>query len=341
MPHNAASFAVLAILERELEPQAAVHIRLHAAFTHQIQQIAEIIKDGVPDYSYDVDGDPNTPNEPSLRKADFSVTEIVLVSNPNEASAGAKLMKLQVVQQLAQQFPSEFNTSNLIRYAIMLMGEPDFEPLLKDTQEVQPTDPVTENMNILTGKPVKAFWPQDHDSHLKVHLAAIQDPTLMQTIQKSPNVQTLMGAAQAHIAEHLAFQYRRSIERELGIALPPIGQALPPEQEAQLSQLCAEAAERVSGQHAKEQQLKQAEDPVFKMQQQEVANETRKLDIDAEDRQEKRKIEMAKVMVDAVNKNATVALKGWDIGFKAGQNMKGEIVSPPNGTRKPSGKPFG
>jgi hypothetical protein len=337
MPHNAASFAVLAILERELEPQAAVHIRLHAAFTHQIQQVAEILRDGAPDYGYDIDGNPQSPNEPGLRKADFSVTEITLVSNPNEASAGAKLMKLQVVQQLAQQFPQEFNTSNLIRYAIGLMGEPDFEPLLKQQDEAQPLDPVSENMNLLTGKPVKAFVQQDHESHLKVHMAAMQDPKIMEMVKKSPNAQALMGSAQAHIAEHMAFQYRREIERELGVPLPPPGQPLPPEQEAQLSQLVAEAAERVSGLHAKEQQLKQAEDPVFQMQQAELENDRKKIAVDEEDRREKRKIEAAKVMVDAINKNAANALKGWDIGFKAAQDMKGTIVSP-NGVSN-GGKP--
>lgn len=308
MPHNAASFAVLAVLEREIEPQAAVHIRLHAAFTHMIQQIAAIVRDGAPDYGYDVDGDPNSPNEPNLRRSDFSTAEFVPVSNPNEASAGAKLMKLQVVLQLAEKFPQEFDAANVVRYSVGLMGEPDFDQLLKNQQPPQLLDPISENMNLLTGKPVKAFLEQDHEAHLRVHMAAMQDPKMQEIVQKSPQAPALMAAAQAHIAEHVAFGYRRQMERMLGVPLPPPGQPLPPDQEAKLSSLAADAAEQLTGLHQKEEQLKKAQDPVFQMQMQETRNDTMRVEADLEDKRGRRLIEIARLLIDAENKEAKIDL---------------------------------
>jgi hypothetical protein len=307
MPHNAASFAVLAVLEREIEPQAAVHIRLHAAFTHMIQQIAAIVRDGAPDYSYDTDGD-DALDEPGLRRSDFSTAEFVPVSNPNEASAGAKLMKLQVVMQLVDKFPQEFDTANVVRYSLGLMGEPDFEQLLKNQEQAQLLDPISENMNLLLGKPIKAFMEQDHEAHLRVHMAAMQDPKIQEIVGQSPQAQALMAAAQAHIAEHVAFNYRRQMERMLGVPLPPPGQPLPPEQEAKLSSIAADAAEQLAGLHQKEEQLKKAQDPVFQMQMQETQNDTLRVQAELEDKRGRRLIDIARLLIEADSKEAKIDL---------------------------------
>lgn len=327
MPHNAASFAVLAILEREIEPQAAVHIRMHASFTHQLRQIADITAELTPDYEYDVDGDPNTPNEPGLKQRDFKAAEFVPVSNPNETSAGTKLLKLEVVKQLAQQYPAQFNPDELVAYLMNMLGEPDFDRVLKKTTPPPMLDPITENMYMMQGKPVQAFQEQDHEAHLRVHMAAMQDPKLMQMMQNNPNAQGMQAAANAHVMEHLAFAYRRQMEKQLGIPLPPLGQAMPPEQENRLSSLAADAADTLLGLHQKEEALKQAQDPVFQMQQQEVQNETRKLDIDEADKKARVRIEAAKVIIEAAKSDQQLELDGFDMGVKvlsaASKTMQG------------------
>lgn len=316
MPHNAASFAVLAVLEREIEPQAAVHIRMHASFTHQLKQIATITAELTPDYEYDVDGDPATPNEPGLKQRDFSAAEFVPVSNPNETSAGTKLLKLEVVKQLAQSYPAQFNPDELVAYLMNMLGEPDFDRVLKKTTPPPHLDPVTENMYMMQGKPVQAFQDQDHEAHLRCHMAAMQDPKLMQMMQNNPNAQIMQAAASAHVMEHMAFAYRRQIEKELGVPLPPMGQAMPAEQENRLAILAADAAEQLLGLHQKEEALKQAKDPVFQLQQQEAQNEVRKLDIDERDKATKNRIEAARVIIEAAKADQQLELEGFDMGVK-------------------------
>lgn len=164
------------------------------------------------------------------------------------------------------------------------------------------------NMNLLTGKPVKAFLEQDHEAHLRVHMAAMQDPKMQEIVQKSPQAPALMAAAQAHIAEHVAFGYRRQMERMLGVPLPPPGQPLPPDQEAKLSSLAADAAEQLTGLHQKEEQLKKAQDPVFQMQMQETRNDTMRVEADLEDKRGRRLIEIARLLIDAENKEAKIDL---------------------------------
>lgn len=327
LPHNAASFAVLAVLEREIEPQAAVHVRMHASFTHQLKQIAAIAAEMTPDYAYDTDGDDNTPAEPQLKRRDFTMAEFVPVSNPNEASAGTKLLKLEVVKQIAQAYPDQFNPDELVRYMVGMLGEPDFNRVLKTTQPPPYLDPISENMNLMTGMPVKAYPDQDHEAHLKVHMNAMQDPKLMQMMQNNPNAQTMQAAANAHIMEHMAFAYRRQMERQLGIPLPPPGQAMDPTQENRLSALAADAAERLLGLHQKEEALKQAQDPVFQLQQQEVQNDTRRLDIDEKDKATKNQIEVAKVILDAAAKDVELDLAGINTGIKAMQTATSTMSS--------------
>lgn len=317
LPHNAASFAVLAVLEREIEPQAAVHIRMHASFSHQLRQIVAITAELTPDYPYDVDGDGQPGSaEPGLLQRDFTMAEFVPVSNPNEASAGTKLLKAEVLKQLAQAYPDQFNQTELVRYMVQMLDEPDFARTLKQETKPPYLDPISENMSLMTGKPVMAYLEQDHEAHIKVHMSAMQDPSLQAMMANNPNSQAMMAAANAHLMEHMAYGYRRQMERQLGIQLPPLGQELPPEQEVRLSYIASDAAEKLLGLHQKEQALKAAEDPVFKLQQQEVANETRKLDIDERDKIARNKIEGAKVIIEAAKADKQFDLDQFDLGVK-------------------------
>jgi hypothetical protein len=319
IPHNAASFAVLAVLERELEPQAAVHVRLHAAFKYQLQLFTTLLRENLypqePSYDYDLqDGDGA---QQGLRATDFALAEISPVSNPNEASAGAKLLKMQVLQGLAGQYPQQFDEAQLVRYAVSLLGEPDFDALMKAPEDPPPLDPLSENTHLLLGKPVKVYLEQDHEAHLRVHMAAMQDPKLQQIVQQSSQAQALMMAAQAHLAEHVAYAYRRSIEREMGIPLPPPGQPLPLDQQNQLANLTAEAAERVLGLHMKLENLKKAEDPVVQAQILDAQNKARQLDIEEENKRRINDREDMRLQLDARAKGMELTFKGFDVAIKA------------------------
>lgn len=298
LPHNAAAFAVLALLEREIEPQASVHIRLHAALGYQLQLIASIVREEMAK-----DGGPETPQE-----MDFAQTDIVPVSNPNESTAGTKMLKLQTVIDMMTKFPDEFDKSQVISYGMALMGEPEFEPMLAKKNPPPQLDPVSENMRLLTGQPIKAFLEQDHDAHLMVHTSAMKDPKMQQTLQTNPNAMVIMQAANAHVAEHLAMKYRTDIERELGTSLPPPGQPLPPDVEARVASLTAQAADRLLKRNEAIAAQDQLKDPVVQAQLQDTANETRRVEVDAEDKRGRRQIEAVKVMNELLKNQSTMEL---------------------------------
>jgi hypothetical protein len=153
---------------------------------------------------------------------------------------------------------------------------------------MKPVDPVSENMNIMQGKPVKAFLYQDHEAHLAVHMAAMKDPKLAAVMGQNPQAQAIQAAAQAHVMEHVAFQYRKEIEKMLGAALPPMStesedRTLPPEVEVQLSQLAAQAAAKLLQKDQAEAQMmqaqQQAQDPLIQMQQQELQIKAKEVEI--------------------------------------------------------------
>jgi hypothetical protein len=288
MSNQAPVGSTLAILERTLKVMSAVQARVHYAFKQELQLLAGIIRDYTPE-SYDYEPDDGSRN---IKQDDYHNVEIVPVSDPNAATMSQRVVQYQAVIQLAASAPQIYNLPMLHRQMLDVLGIKHAEKLVPLEDDQKPTDPVSENMNALMGKPLKAFMYQDHESHIKVHTAAMQDPIVQQLVGQNPQAQMIMGAMQAHIAEHVGYAYRQKIEQALGVALPNPEDELPPEMEKEISRLMAEAAPQVLAQsqamQAQQQAQQNAQDPVLQMQMQELqikqgelALKQKKLSVDA------------------------------------------------------------
>jgi hypothetical protein len=281
----------LAILERSMKVLSAVQARLHAAMKKELKLLAQLVYDyGPEEYPYDIPGK-------ELTKEDFDDRiDIIPVSDPNAGTMAQRIMKYQAALQLSQSAPQLYDMPLLHRQMLDALGIADADEVIPPEDEMLPTDPVTENMNMITGKPVKAFIYQDHQAHIAVHMSFGQDPRLQGMLQQAPDAaQMLQGAMQAHIAEHLAFAYRQQIEKQLGVKLPPPDEPLPEDIEYRIAQLVAPAAEQVLGRAQAEaqmqKQMQEAQDPVLQM-------EMQKLQLRAQEIQQRAQSDMAKVQAD-------------------------------------------
>ena len=298
----------LALLERQLKTMSAVQARIHHAFKQELKMLAGIIRDYADDlYSYE----PDTAN-PRARKEDFSHVEIVPVSDPNAATMSQRVVQYQAVIQLAQMSPEIYDLPLLHRQMLDVLGIKDADKLVPLEDDFKPRDPVAENMDILNGKPVKAFFYQDHDAHIAVHQAAMQDPILMQVMGQNPKAQMMMAAAQAHITEHIAFKYRQMIEQRMGITLPPVEDEMAPEVESAMSEMMATAAQQIlqqnQAQAAQQQAQQRAQDPVVQMQQMELQLKQQKQQADVELERMRLQLEQQKIESDAAAKADRLAL---------------------------------
>jgi len=265
----------LALLERSLKVVTALQARLHAAQKQEFKMLVSVLRD------YGPTPYPNGEIDP----ADFDDRiDVIPVSNPNSGTMAQRIMQHQAALQLAQQAPQLYDLPLLHRQMLEALEIPDAEELVPLKGDIKPTDPVSENMNILTSKPVKAFMYQDHEAHIKTHMSMSQDPKILQLLAQTPNAQALQAAMQAHIAEHVAFQYRREIEKQLGVELPDPQEALPEDIEFRLSQLVAPAAEQLLGKDQAEAEQKriqdQMEDPIFKQRERELQIEEQRVQSD-------------------------------------------------------------
>ena len=247
------------------------------------------------DYDQPYDYEPND-GAAADRTADYAMVDVIPVSDPSAATMTQRLVQYQAVVQLSQTAPQIYNLPLLHRNMLEVLGIKDADKLVPMEDDLTPMDPVTENMRVLMGEPIKAFGHQDHASHIAVHQAALQDPIMMQTLGQNPQAQTMMAAAMAHIAEHMAWAYRQQIEQQLGVTLPPIDEPLPPEIEVALSGLMARAGQRVQEQHVQEaaqmEAAQKAQDPVLQLQMREQDRKDRETAI-------KEKLADAKIAGDA------------------------------------------
>ena len=288
----------LALLERQLKVMTAVQARLHYTFKQELGLLAEIIADYTdPNYDYD----PDTSNR-SAKKTDYEYVEIIPVSDPNAATMSQRVVQYQAVIQMAQMAPDIYDMPQLHRRMLEVLGIKNAEKLVKLPDDQKPRDPVTENMSVLKGEPVKAFLNQDHQSHIAVHMAMLQDPMIMATIGQNPRAPAIQAALMAHLAEHAGFQYRKQIEAQLGLTLPPEDEDLPPQIEQALSEMMAKAAQQalqLNQQQAQQQQAQQqAQDPLVMMQQQELALKQGGLQLEAQKVQQDFAIEQAKLELE-------------------------------------------
>jgi hypothetical protein len=276
MSANAPVGTTLAILERTLKVMSAVQARIHYSMKQELKLLKGIIAAYTPeDYDYQP-----TEGSRKAKRSDYDNVDVIPVSDPNASTMAQKIVQYQAVMQLAQQSPQLYNMPLLHRQMLDVLGIKDAQKLVPMEEDQKPTDPVSENQNVLMMKPVKAFMYQDHQSHIMVHMSAMQDPKIMSLLQNNPMAQQLQGAMMAHINEHLGFEYRKQIELQLGMSLPPqkdeAGEDInmDPEVEARLAPLLAQASQRLLAsnmqQQAQQQAAKQAQDPLVQLQQQEL-----------------------------------------------------------------------
>ena len=336
----------LAILERTLKVMSAVQARIHYSFKEELRLLRDIIRDYTPDtYTYEpVEGSPRA------KKSDYDNINVIPVSDPNAATMAQKIVQYQAVLQLAQQAPQIYNMPKLHRQMLEVLGIKNTQQLVKLPEDQKPEDPITENQNILMMKPVKAFYYQDHQAHITVHMAAMQDPKIMQLVGQNPQAQAMQGAMMAHINEHVAYEYRKQMEMEMGIELPfhpdddeADDKVMPQELEVRVSQMAAQAAQTLLQRDTNEiraQQAQQAQqDPLIQLQQQELQLKqaelelkSKKLAVDASGKADQLQIErdriesqekiagmnaQIKVSEDAKNR----AAKEKEIGAKLGIDL--------------------
>jgi hypothetical protein len=335
----------LAILERTLKVMSAVQARIHYAMKQEFQLLKEIIRDYTPeDYSYE-------PEEGNRRakQSDYDQVDVIPVSDPNAATMSQKVVQYQAVMQLAQGAPQLYDLPYLHRQMLEVLGVKNANKLVPNKEDMKPRDPVTENMDIMNGKPVKAFDYQDHQAHIMVHMAAMQDPKLAAIIGQNPMAQQIMSAAAAHIQEHVAFEYRRQIEEQIGVPYPHLNNpddTIPPEMEIELSRLAAAGAQKLlakdQAEAAQQQAQQTAQDPVVQMQMQELqlkaqelALKEKKLAMEAADKADRLELEDkrietqkeiagmqvgAKSAKDRTELEAKMQLEGLKVGAQIAQS---------------------
>jgi hypothetical protein len=309
MGANAPVGTTLALLERQLKTMSAVQARVHYSMKQEFKLLKTIIRDYAPEeYEYDPQyGDKRA------KQADYDLVEVIPVSDPNSSTMAQRIMQYQAVIQLAQGAPQIYDLPQLHRQMIEVLGIRNADKLVPVTEDQKPRDPISENMSLLKGTPVKAFIYQDQEAHIAAHTSFLQDPMISKQMGQNPMAQQMGAAAQAHIAEHLAFLYRKKIEEQMGVPLPAPDEPLPEEVELQLSQLVAQASAQLMQKNVQQAQQEQAQqqmqDPIMQMQQQE-------LQIKMQDAQ----IKAQKVQGDLAIRQQELQLKAQEAASRQGEN---------------------
>jgi hypothetical protein len=323
MSANAPVGTTLAILERTLKTMSAIQARIHYSMKQEFQLLKDIIRDYTPDeYGYE-------PVEGSrmAKQSDYDMVYVLPVSDPNAATMAQKVVQYQAALQLAQTAPQLYDLPLLHRQMLDVLGIKNFQKLVPMAEDMMPTDPVAENQNILKNKPVKAFIEQNHQAHIGVHMAAMQDPKIQQILSMNPQMaQQLQMTMMAHINEHLGFEYRLQVEQAMGMQLPPMledgeqPKPMPPEMADQIAQMAAQASQQLLMQNQQQAQAQQAQqqaqDPIIQMQQQELqikaAEQQRKAQkdmVDAQLKQEQIAVERERIKAQQQTAGAQAAMK--------------------------------
>ena len=322
MSANSPVGTTLAILERTLKVMSAVQARVYYAMKQEFKLLAGIIRDYTPkEYSYEPEiGDRRA------KQSDYDCCEVIPVSDPNAATMSQKVVQYQAVMQMAQANPQIYDLPELNKQMLEVLGVKNIGKLIPSADDQKPKDPVSENMAIINGKPVKAFIYQDHEAHIKVHMAAMQDPKIMQIVGQNPMAQQIQAAAMAHINEHVAFEYRKQLEEQLGVPLPKPDETLPEDIEFELSKLMAEAGKKLAAKSAAEVQQEQAQqqqqDPLVQMQQAELELKKQDVQIKAQKTMADIQLEQARLELDKAKMESQERIAGAQIGAAAVKDNK-------------------
>ena len=304
----------LALLERQLKVMSAVQARLHYSFKQELRLLAGIIRDYTDtNYEYEPDGNEDAQPTQGAKKEDYNHVDVIPVSDPNAATMSQRVVRYQAVMQMAQTAPDIYNIPKLHRNMLEILGIKNAEKLVPLPDDMKPKDPVTENMAILKGEPVKPFIYQDHQAHMQVHMSMLQDPVVMQAIGQNPKFPQIQAALMAHVAEHTGFLYRKQIEAQMGIPMPAEDDKLPPEIEQALSSMQAQAAQQSLQQNqqqaAQQQAQQQAQDPLVQMQQQELQIKQGELQIKQGQLQLEQQVAQAEMQLKQQQLAADIAAK--------------------------------
>ena len=305
MSSNAPVGTTLAILERSLKVMSAVQARIYYSMKQEFKLLKEIIRDCTPD-SYDYQP---TEGSRKAKKSDYDHCDVIPVSDPNASTMAQKVVQYQAVMQMATANPQIFDQVELNRQMLEVLGIKNIEKLVPAAEDFKPKDPVSENMAILNGKPVKAFIYQDHKAHMAVHQSLAQDPKMAQLMAQNPQAQVMAAAGMAHMNEHIAFQYRKEIEEQLGVPLPAMDDELSKDMEVEVSRMMAAAAGKLLQKdqaEAAQQQAQQAQqDPIVQMQQQELQLKAKEVELKSREVDIKEK----QLMIDATAKADNLELE--------------------------------
>ena len=311
----------LALLERMLKVMSAVQARVHYAFKHELKLLSDIIRDYTDD---DYDYEPATGGR-LAKRSDYDMVEIIPVSDPNAATMSQRVVQYQAVIQLSQTAPQIYDMPALHRQMLEVLGIRNAAKLVPTEDDEKPKDPITENMNALKLKPLKAFMYQDHQAHITTHMNMMNDPAVAQLIGQNPQAPIIMAALQAHIAEHLGFLYRRQVQDVIGTPLPAPDETIPKEMEVQVSKMVAEGSQIVLAQSqqaaAQQQALQNAQDPIMQaelqklqIQQSEVQRKAQKDQMDAQ-------IKLMQLQLDQLKAQQQAEIEGTRLGVQIGKDQ--------------------
>ena len=322
MSANSPVGTTLAILERTLKVMGAVQARIHYAMKQEFKLLSAIIRDYTPkEYSYE-------PEEGGrkAKQADYDMVEVIPVSDPNAATMSQKVVQYQAVMQMAQAAPQIYDLPELNRQMLEVLGIKNIGKLIPTEDDQKPKDPVFENMALMNCKPVKAFINQDHQAHIQVHQMAMQDPKIAALMGQNPQAQAIQAAAMAHVNEHIAFEYRKQIEEQLGVQLPSMDDDMSEEVEHEVSKLIALAAKKLSDKNTAETQQQQAQqasqDPLVQMQQKELELKAQDVQIKAQKTQADIENDKARLELDKMRIESTERIAGVQVGAKTSMEHK-------------------
>jgi hypothetical protein len=326
MNNQAPVGTTLALLERNQKVMSAVQARLHASMRKEFDILVGIVKDFTePAYPYEMD------EEEFIKGSDFdNRVDILPVSDPNAATMAQRIMQYQAAMQLAQSSPEMYNLPELHRQMLEVLGIEDVDAIVPDTDDIKAVDPVTAVQNLINGKPVKAFMEQDHEAHIATVASAQENPEIMEVVQKSPKAPTILAAASDYVNQHLTMQFRKQVEEEMGVELPPEGEPLPADVEKRISALVAEAAQRVLGtsqQRAEQERIEQQrQDPLIQMKEREVAIKEGELQRKSQEGQAKIQLEAAKAANRDEIERERISTQAEIAGARIGQQTASDLL---------------
>ena len=296
----------MALLEASSKFFSAIHKRLHKSQRDEFRILARIDYDYLPnEYPYDVPYESR-----NIFKSDFDgKVDVIPVSDPNIPSNAHRLMIAQMAMQMAQQSPpGMFNLEALNRTILNAANMPNMEEILPPKQKPQPLDPVSDIMAATKGMPIAAFPGQNHDAHIQVKMAYLQDPMN----GGSPLMQRIKPVLEANIQEHMVLKYQEQITGVTQMGMQQVG----PQQPAVAEAIMAEAAKQVLNANqamgiaqSPEQQLVVLEQKKVELQQQklqmEAANNTTEAALDVQ----KLKLEQLKLLQESAAEGQSAFLK--------------------------------